>query len=278
MGLLYVDINLDALHDLTKIQEASERAVNDASRDLSAMLHAKVVELANQKLHSRREMFIDNLSWFQVSQNVYVVQLAATARWIDDGRPASSMLDSLLNSPKAKQGKNGKYIVVPFEHGPGKGPTNSTPAQQDLVSTLKAEMKKRGVPFGKTERGQDGKPLLGKLHGFKFDMNTPVKTQEGPGQGWGAIGQPRQGPTGIPFLQGVNVYQNMAKDKQGKNYVKRSVMTFRVASEAHRSQGRWEHPGLPAMNIFEDAMKWAQDTWDKEMAPMIMDKLVMELS
>jgi hypothetical protein len=255
------------------MKSATEKALNEASRDVAAMVYAKAKELAAERLNSRRDMFVEGLTLYPVNDDVWIVELDAKVRWIDDGVPEHSMLDDLLKSPKAKTAKDGsKYVVVPFNHGPGKGPTNSTQAQQDLTSTIKTEMKRRKIPFGKIEKGEDGSPKIGKLHSFDI-MNAPNKTHEGPGQGKGPVGSARQGPTGIPFLQGVNVYQSKVKDKAGKESVKKSIMTFRVASSKHKSEGRWEHPGLDPVNILDDAMAEAMEEFEKEIAPGLIGRI-----
>jgi hypothetical protein len=174
-----------------------------------------------------------------------------------------------------------------MSHGPGKGKTNSTPAQQDLISTLKSEMKSRGIPFGKIEKGADGAPKIGKLYGFDI-MKDPVKTADGPGMGHGPMGAVRQGPNerqavgggpgggGTPFLKGVRVYQQA--DLGAKSGVKRSIMTFRVASSKHASGGkRWEHPGNSAQNILQEGLDWALTEFESKIAPEIMAKIVTKI-
>lgn len=150
---------------------------------------------------------------------------------------------------------NSKYLVVPFAHK--KGPMSQTPAAQDLTSTIKRELKQRNIPYGKIERGPDGKAKTGLLH--SFDINKePVKTHDGAGQGHGPVGAVRQGTTGIPFLQGIRIYQ---RNQGGK--INRGIMTFRVASSKQRGSGKWVHPGLTARHFFEEGQDWALAQWDK---------------
>jgi hypothetical protein len=97
----------------------------------------------------------------------------------------------------------------------------------------------------------------------------PLKTHEGAGQGKGNIGDPKQGPTGVPYLQGVNVFQSM---KNGK--VSRDVVTFRMVSSKMMGSGRWVHPGLQAKNFFEDAAEWAVQKWNEEIVKKVVDIVV----
>jgi hypothetical protein len=137
-------------------------------------------------------------------------------------------------------------------------------------------MKKKGIPYGKLETDQDGLPKLGKLHSFDI-LHQPLKTHEGPGQGHGPLGSPRQGTTGIPFLQNIRVYQKRIKDANGKSKVVKQVMTFRTVSSKQRGSGKWLHPGVEAHNFFEAAEKWALDLWDAKIAPSLLARLEKSL-
>ncbi len=277
-------IDLGGLEDLGKtFQDALKEAAQEGARDLSAMLHAKAVELASERLHSRRQMYIDALS-IREEQGVFILSLDASAGWIEDGLPERNLLEDLLKSPKAVMAKDGsRYIVVPFQHGPGKGATNTPASTLDIVSAVKTELKKRKIPLAGIERDDQGRPKLGRLHKFNVS-HGPLKTHEGPGQGWGPVGSLKQGPNerqkvgggpgggGLPFLSGVAVYQSAL---QGGG-VKRSVMTFRIASSKHEAP-RWDAPALAPANILEDTAKWAEEQIEKEILPRVVESLVSKL-
>lgn len=269
--MFLVNIDIKALGQFgADIEATMKKAAEEAARQLVPAVHAHILEQAQQKLHSRLKMFTDGLSMQQEGEHTWVITLDRKARWIDDGMESHEMIDDLL--AKGKTAKDGsKYRVIPFHHGPGKGKTSTTPAQQTLIATIKQELKSRGIPFGKIERGADGKPLQGLLH--KLDINgAPVKTQNGPGQGWGRIGDVRQGFTGIPFLQGVRIYQKSKTNKDGsEGPVQRAIMTFRVVSSKHKGTGRWVHPGLEPVHIIDEAYDWAQHEWETNILPKIVD-------
>jgi len=272
--MFHINVDFSELEQFTdRLPDAAEKAMDTAVQQLTAATYGHILEKVQQSLHSRREKYLESLHMKEVD-GVWMITLDASARWIEDGMPEHEMLDDLLKSPKAKTAKDGsKYIVVPFRHGPGLGPTNSTPAQQDLTSTIKAAFKKAGIPFGTIERGENGKPMLGKLHTFNI-MNQPKKTREGPGQGRGSIGDVKQGWTGTPFLQGISVYQRMTNDKQGKPHVQRSIMTFRVASSKQKGTGKWVHPGLEPKNFLDEGAEWALKEWEDKIAPMVLDYVI----
>lgn len=280
--MIYINLDLGVLGQLAKeFKPTVDQAMKEAARDLAAQTHAHILEEVQEKLHSTRQKYVDALSYSQVDDDTWVISLGKEAMWIEEGIPPNKdMLDGLLKSPKAKTAKDGsRYIVVPFEHK--KGPTEQTTAGKTLTDTIKAEFKKRKIPYGSIEKNADGTPKTGLIHSFDVlkmsphnEIRTPNKTANGPGQGHGPIGAPRQGPTGIPFLQGVRVYQNKVKDKNGKEHVKKSIMTFRIASSKHKGQGRWIHPGLEAKKFFDEAAKWAM----KEFEDRIRDQILISVA
>jgi hypothetical protein len=279
-----INIKVDApgFSDLRDLGVDLERIAKQAGEDLAAMAYGKAVELAGERLHSRRQMFVDGLHLVE-QDGVKVLQLDANVRWIDDGLPPHDMLDALLASPKAKFSKDGsRYLVVPFGHGPGKGATNTPTSSQPMVEAVKREMKARKIPWARIERDADGNALMGRLH--KFDVRAsihPAKTGQGAGQGWGPEGAVRQGPNerqlvgggpgggGRPFLSQVNVYQ---RPKPGGG-VQRSVVSFRIASSKHRGDGRWHYPGIEGAGIFDEVEAWSQRTLDQDILPKLLAKL-----
>lgn len=280
MAGFHLQFSFDELRKLAALPEVVKREVNDAARNLSAMAHAKALEYARDRLRTRRQMFAENLSVHQESEDTWVITLNARAVWIDDGLPSNfDMLEGLLNSPKAKQGKKGRYVVIPFRHGPGQP---VSPPQEDLVSTIKAEMKRRQIPWASIEKDASGAAKMGRLHSFSVS-DKPLKTGTGPGQGWGPVGDVKQGPNarqragggpgggGTPFLQGVSVYQR--PDATTKSGARRDVMTFRIASESQRGTGLWKHPGLQPSNIFRDIESWVAQTWERDVAPAVLERI-----
>lgn len=277
--MLFVNLDLSAIAALgSGLEGATKKALAQFVPLLVAQTRARIVEQTATRLHTRRSMYVEALHHFQESPNIWIVQLDAKATWIESGMPAHSMLDDLLKGKNVKRAEDGStYVVVPFEHKGGS--TQMTPAQMTLTETLKATMKQKKIPYGAIEKDSNGSPKLGLLHRFDI-MDKPQKTLGpwgGSSLGHGAVGEVQQGPTGIPFLQGVNVYQREVTDKTGAKSVKKSIVTFRIASSKHRGQGRWEHPGVDAVNLFPEAAEWAAGQWSKEIVPQILDAIQSSL-
>jgi hypothetical protein len=287
--MLLINLDLGELNDLLlTLEPQAKAAMKQWGQKLVANTRAHIVEEAHKKLRSRRAMFVKHLTHKQISEDTFVVSLAAQYRWIDDGMLPHNMIEDLLKSKSAKMAANGsKYVVVPFEHGP-QGPAEMTPAEATLLNTIKSELRKqtnkftgkKGIPYAKLETDASGAPRLGLLH--SFDINSAPTKTIGPwggwGQGKGAVGSPMVGPTGIPLLQGVSIYQKEMEDATtGKKKIKRAILTFRVASSKHQGQGRWEHPGLEKKNLMEEGAEWAKNEWEKNIAPALVEELISNL-
>jgi hypothetical protein len=271
----------------------AEAALKEAARDLTAMGHAHTMELAAQQLHSRRKKYVDAVT-MSYEEGVWVLSLDASVLWIEEGLEAGDMLDAMLKSPKAKTARDGsKYLIVPFQHNAL--PQNTPASQRPIVDAVKAEMKKRDIPWGKVERDEKGRPLIGRLHTFSIE-HAPLGTGRGsgPAQGWGPAGDVRQGPNhrqiqgggpgggGVPFLRNVAVYQRalgpkappgMHETAEANHGVKRDVMTFRIASSKHKGQGRWQRPALPPVLIFDQVYDWMIQEFDRTIGPAVAAKV-----
>ena len=229
------------------------------------LAHAHAVELAAERLHSRHQKYLDNLS-FKEEDGAFIVELAEDAIWIEEGLEPHNMIQDLLSSPKAKRTKDGSaYVIIPFDKSPGKGASSTPASQMDIVGAVKKVLKQNKIPWANIERFENGQPKLGRLHTLNI-MDQPIKTKEGPGQGHGRIGEVRQGNTGIPFLKGLSVYQH----DNGKGGITRSILTFRIASSKQMGSGKWDHPGLSPINIFPDTQEWCVDQIEKLILPDLM--------
>lgn len=299
--MLFIDLDLGALQDILDLGDVAETEMQRAAANLTAATKGKIAEIANEKLHSRRGMYLDALTHFQIDDNTWVVNLDKGARWIDDGMPEHSMLESLLKSKKAKRSKDGStYVVVPFQLNKAK--QNLTPAQQSLLNTIKSEMAKapgdEKVTPTKIETHADGSPKLGLVRTMDVMSKPPSTARKPLGRGIGGVAQ---GPTGIPLLQGVRIYQKQIKKPDGSMGVGRFVMTFRVASSKHKDvvpssttaawrqkhtdkdgktkgQARWQFPGVEATNIMEEGMRWSLEQWEQKIAPAVLARIVASLS
>ena len=283
MSLYQVTLQLNELREhldrMRSMPDVAKRIIDTEIERLARMMHAKVAEMATTRLASRRNFFLEQVSFIEdgVSPSgfkKYKIVLSEDALWIEKGIPANtSMVDWLLNRKPGSTGaikfaKDGtRYRVIPFKHN--KLPQNTPNSQMEIRNTVQNEFRRLGLPgFGRLEMGAGGSPIIGKVRRLHI-LDKPLKTAEGPGQGRGPIGAVRQGPTGIPFLQGLTVYQRPGADGS----VKKDIMTFRIVSEKHKAQGRWVHPGLAPTNIFKDTAEWGENTLKNDIMPAVIAQL-----
>ena len=263
---------MSELLDIAGLEDVAKAVGAEAMSNLVFATQTHIQEEVKQTLNSTRQIYLDNLHVEPIDGDTWAIILDSPAMWIEEGMSQHEMIDDLLKSDKARTTKKGsKVLSVPFEHK--KGAAESTSAQKDLTDTIKSEMKKRGIPYGGLEKDGGGQPKLGLLHSFDI-TSGPLKTSMGPGQGAGPIGAVRQGPTGVPFLAGVRVYQKSYKDKMGKDHVKKSVVTFRTVSSEMKGSGRWVHPGTRAHKFLDEGAEWAQ----KEFEDNIKEQLIISIS
>jgi hypothetical protein len=269
--MISIDIDLSELQKFFNA-EVVEAVLQQAATDLIDQTHEKVLELARDRLKTRLSKFKAGIKVYQ-EDGVWIIALDDDLAWINDGVAPGSMLPGLLGGKSAHTAKDGhKYAVVPFPQAVGSGPTNTTDWQMDLVKNAKKAVKKAGLKWAELELDDQGRPKVGLLH--KLTVTTPNKGSEGPGQGWGKIGDPRVGKSGTQFMQGASVYQREVKDRaSGVSSIQRGVVTFRIASEKHAAEGKWMFPGLEKTNIFEDAYAWAVDELERSVQPQINEKI-----
>ena len=268
--MISIDIDLSELQKFFNA-DAVQQVLEQAASELTTKTHEKVLEFARDRLKTRLPKFQDGVKVYQ-EDGVWVIALDDDLAWINDGVPPGSMLPGLLAGKSSHNVNGHRFAIVPFVQAAGSGPTNTTDWQLDLVKSAKDAVKKAGLKWKELELDDQGRPKVGLLHKLKVD--TPNKTSEGPGQGWGKVGDPRVGKSGVQFMQGASVFQKEIKDrKTGAASVQRGVITFRVASERHAAEGRWMFPGLEKTNIFEDAYAWALDELERTVQPQVNEKI-----
>jgi hypothetical protein len=234
-------------NQLKAFKEEARAAIEEGVKQLSSMTHAKVTELAQEKLSSTRKIYTDNLEYREVIPGLWVVSLDKPAMWIEEGRKSGDMTEDLLRKGAHTAKDGSRYKAIPFDYG--KPPSQMDPFTRNLVAKIKFELKKSGIPFKKLELDAKGSPRIGKLH--TMDISSPHPSSR----------------ASHPALSGLTIYQN--KTAGGK--VRRDIMTFRMVSDKHKGK-KWIHPGRDAEKFFEQALAWAEEQWEREVLPQIMEK------
>jgi hypothetical protein len=250
------DSNLKFLIDVDQLtahlkdaKVEAQKMLEEGVKAASSMTYAKAQELAGQKLHTRLKEYREALHYREVQQGLWVVELDEKALWIEDGKQPGSMVDDLLRrNPKINK-KGQRYKAIPFDQG-DPGPAQRDEKLASIMKMLKTELKARGVPFKKVENNPDGTPKLGRLHAFNIESPRPTKMAS------------------TPALYGVTIYQT----KTARGRVKRDILTFRMVTDEHKREGKWYHPGLTGVKIFEEVYDWVNKEWENTILPDIMKK------
>ena len=229
-----------------------EQDLNKGVANLAAITHAKVAELASSELKSSRKTLSDNLGFEEIIPGVWVVSIDQDALWIEEGiSPNQDMKPDLLKNARNISKDGYKYRAIPFDYG--KAPSQLTGYAQNVVSRIRANLKKEGVPFKKIEKFEagpkKGQPRTGKLHTFDWGGEIPGKGN-------------------TPILKGVSIYQTVTKTGN----VRRDILTFRTVSGGPSSHGKWIHPGFEAKKFLDRAAEWATKEWEDKILPEILSK------
>jgi len=263
MSIFKVTLDVSGLTQF--LENFKKEVIADMKKSIKGLAvdtQTHIVEEANNKLKSSRKDYLENLSQAEkIDDYLWEITLKADAQWIEQGLPNNfDMKKGLLNTVRPgakgqiKTGKDGKkYRVVAFDQAtmPSEMSSNEDKLkyQQELVKKVKSELRKREIPYKKLELDPNtGSPRVGKLHSFDIESGIPGKGN-------------------TPVLHGLSVYQT--KDETtGK--VKRSITTFRTVKEGQ--DGKWIHPGLEGKKFFDEAKKWAEDRWEKDILPSLISK------
>jgi hypothetical protein len=256
MSYIRFDINVEGISEkFGELKNQVTESVQEGAKALASMSHAKVLEIATEELGSLAGKYKEAVSFEEVEPNFWVVSVdLKKAGFMEQGMEGGRFMEWLLNGKSARVSKDGKkYAVIPFEHS--KKPSEQSSKAKALTDQIRAELKKRDIPYKKIETNPDGSPRVGLLHTFKGENKIssarPSKMAK------------------YEALHGLSIYQS--KDKQtGK--VRRDIMTFRIISEKHREEGLWYHPGRPAANIIDKAYQWAVTEWNNTILPNILSK------
>ena len=284
-----INFKIDPKQVLEACKDSQEEVTKQLSKsvgDLAKATQRKILELADAKLSPNLKLLFrgkedqKNIHLDTISPNVHVITLTGSAVWIDDGLERQDMKTDrwLFKSSKTKQGKNGRYLVVPFEHS--KKPSLQNGYEKGLSDRIKFELKavnktrkKNGlspVTWGGIERNKDGSLKEGKIHEFDFTAGkASYKWSNDP-------------------LEKLAVYQAIEKDKQGrykldskgKYKVSRSFMTFRTASESTKvnpetgvaPKDKFIYPGYTGIKFMEAAAEWCESEFYNNILPAIFAK------
>jgi len=251
-----IKVNLDVSALVKYLDDFAKDVIKDVNKSVAGLAkstHTHIKEKAQNELHSSRAQYLEALGEpEQIDDTLWVITLNEKAEWIEQGRTDPyDMKPGLLKDGKVSKDGH-KYRVVPMNQA--KTPTEMSPNtagyEQNMVNRVKAELKKKGIPYKKLELDpKTGSPRIGKLHSLDIDSYTPGKGN-------------------TPQLHGLSIFQTKQKDGS----VKRTITTFRTVTDRDSQKDKWIHGPVEAKNFFLDAQKFAEEEWQSKWLPAILEK------
>lgn len=235
MTLLRID--LDKL--VTAVAGAMPRRP-DLSRAMQGIGAAGVQfwkKLAQSELTSTSRDYAAGIQVFYKDNKAFIELVGTLPNLVENGFPGGDMREWMLKSPKAKQGKKGPYLVIPFRHGtPGTGGRNvgrvMPEAIHEVAKQLQATLSR---PASSTRAAKT-------LWGGRLNPNMPMK------EAARAILTRHEKP-----WHATPIYMGMVrKEKKYEGATQSSYQTFRTISrsvtmgedEDGNFRQNWFHPGV----------------------------------
>ncbi len=228
-----IDVSLRAADlgkELENISAEVEATFKLAVAGLAQSAYSEVIRLANQRLKSTKQDYVNAVTFESVGENIYVITLnGKAANATEDGYGSFDMKPGLLSGPNSKvTAKGTRFNTVPFSYQPN----SNAPAGQkilDLRSAVKALIKDRGID--KIIKNPSGEPKQGIVA--------------------------RLSNTGIKNLEGlVKIQKQYGKTTQS------TYMTFRRVS-SNSDASKWIHPGYQGARIFPDVERFIEQDLDR---------------
>lgn len=237
MPLLKIDVRA-YLGDLTWTQEDIYALRGYISREAIKAAHMEIVELAEKRLHSTRNQYIAGLAIDKVTDNEYTISLLGVLpNMLEDGCSAFDMKKGLLDSSKAKYGKNGKkYITIPFSYRTSAASATSGLPGQILPRAIYNLIRDQPAKVHETEETIYSTIDSSKI-GAKFQPKPKIVELEN-----------KAGT----FIPKSSIYAGLQRT-QNKETGKSAYNTFRRVSEDSDAMS-WIHPGLPALNLMDQGL------------------------
>ena len=267
-------VNLDISGLVQYLDSFAKEVVKDIQKGIKGLTidtRAHIIEEANKKLDKwDQRKYLENLGQAtQINDFLWEIELNTPAHSIENGREAWDTKGvpgqwGLLKKPDGivKSGPNeGKhYKVIPMEQG--KEHESFDPKKlahhKEMVDTIKSFLGTKRLSTGKLEiDSRTGSPRISRTNP-KTGLPVSIRSFDIPSK------VPGEGNT--PQLYRLNIYQ-VKNEKTGK--VNRVMTTFRTAIEG---DGKWMHKGVAAVNLFEDAKKFAEQEWDNSWLTKILQK------
>lgn len=256
IGEFNIILEAEALkRSIAFIAQNTVKEIKSAIKDVAFAAYSSIASDAQTKLGGTRQAYMSGLRFINLSPDNYLIYLdGAWPNKIEDGWAPYDMKEQLLKSTAkvkagsragqdwVQRGKKGqRYAHVPFEHSMTASAAKGASDLSGIIKNIKAANIATGVrqKITKIYKDADGNPMSGKVATFKFSPEDIAKGLS------------------IPNLQGLNKYQTVYNDKNGKERVKSVYMTFRTISDLSPA-GKWYNKGNSGLKAFPEAERYVE--------------------
>jgi hypothetical protein len=169
--------------------------------------------------------------------------------WIEKGHGQIDLKPGMLRGPKARQGKNGAYNIIPFRHGVPNSLKSNNPMPSNVYNYMKKETNRREAAgdIGKSKIVGKGPETINRANGT---MDLKLKYQWGSKLPASLGGTPKTKFTTYgSYTWKTGKYTGMVRmDTSTKRKTTSEYLTFRVVS-IHSPASSWIVPPMEPLLI-----------------------------
>lgn len=207
---------------------------------------------AQQQLKSTSREYVQALTSEEGDRSFTITLSGVLPNLIEQGFQGGDMRDWMLNGPKVKHGKNGKYLIIPFAHGAaGSSGRNTGPS---MPVSIHAAAKRLAPTLSRPARG-----TAAEAHKVKYGGRLTAASAHVDQQAHKLL------TTKSKPWHASSVYKGIIRQqKTYKRATQSSYTSFRVISEnvtrgkkdeAGKAAEHWFHPGIRAVHFAEKTQK-----------------------
>lgn len=158
MSLLNVTVDIPGIEELTT--DMAQTVISEALTALGAFAQDRLREMANQKLSAPlAKQYVAAIKLSNPEKTRIVISMDdPVASNLEKGRTEVDLKPLMLRSAKAKQGKNGPFVDVPFQHSTSKRTASSSVSyiQSRGPRAIVQGLIKAGLATGHTQKAFQG--------------------------------------------------------------------------------------------------------------------------
>ncbi len=248
--MIKVDISRIAIDVLGMLPTRSDQERMVRGMGAAALAYWK--RQAQTGLKSTSREYVQALTSEEGDRKFTITLSGVLPNLVEQGFQGGDMRDWMLNGPKVKHGKHGKYLIIPFSHGAsGSSGRNTGPS---MPVSIHAAAQRLAPTLSRPSRG-----TAAAAHKVQYGERLSAASAHVSQQAHKIL------TTKAKPWHGSSVYKGIIRqEKKYKKATQSSHTSFRVISEginrgAEDSEGKatehWFHPGIKAVRYAQKTQK-----------------------